>query len=70
MEDILIDNYSVSVFFVNSLLMVFKKKKEGKTEESPTTILIQRRFKNYELKWGFGGLPPIIMLNLYQFGWI
>ncbi len=42
----------------------------GKTAESPTTILIQDWFKNYELKWGFGGLPPIITLvyiNLVEY---
>ncbi len=42
----------------------------GKTAESPTTILIQDLFKNYELKWGSGGLPPIIMLiyiNLVEY---
>ncbi len=26
----------------------------GKTAESPTTILMQDWFKNYELKWGLG----------------
>ncbi len=42
----------------------------GKTAESPTTILIQDWFKNYKLKWGFGSLPPIIMLiyiNLVEY---
>ncbi len=42
----------------------------GKTAESPTTILTQDWFKNDELKWGFGGLPPMIMLiyiNLVEY---
>ncbi len=42
----------------------------GKTAEYPTTIFIQGWFKNYELKSGFGGLPPIIMLiciNLVEY---
>ncbi len=44
--------------------------KMGKTAESPTTILIQNWFKSYELKWGYEGLPPIIILiyiNLVEY---
>ncbi len=34
----------------------------GKTAESHTNILETCLIYDYELKWGFGGLPLIIML--------
>ncbi len=55
------------VIFDSDPNLIMVRPNLDKTAESPTTILIQGWFKNYELKWGFGGLHNV---NLYQFGWI